>query len=126
VRRPAAIVAWLIAMLKSLYRSAPESLLARQLCPADAVPIQHLVVHCHRHLDEPAGEFEGGFVVRDRRAPIPTDIEAGPRDEVEAAEPRLDVLNAVRWSGYLLSGMAANRTSVAWAGIDGVAAMQVS
>jgi hypothetical protein len=26
----------------------------RQLCPADAVPIQHLVVvHCHRHLDEP-------------------------------------------------------------------------
>jgi hypothetical protein len=44
-------------MLKSLYRSAPESLLVRQLCPADAVPIQHLVVvHCHRHLDEPAGE----------------------------------------------------------------------
>src|SRR6266851_6234055 len=64
---------------------------SRQLCAANAVPVQHLVVvHCDGHLDELAREFEGTFVIRDRRAAIASDIEARPRDEFEEAEPRLD------------------------------------
>src|SRR5260370_24060776 len=68
-----------------------NSSFSRQLCAANAVPVQHLVVvHCDGHLDELACELEGALVVRDRRAAIASDIEARPRDKVKEAAPRLD------------------------------------
>ena len=68
-----------------------NSSFSRQLCAANAVPVEHLVVvHRDGHLGELACELEGTFVVRDRRAAVASDVEARPRDKVRKAETRLD------------------------------------
>ena len=49
-----------------------------------------VVVHCHDHLDEPAGESKRCIILRDGRAAFTPDIQAHPRDKVIEVEPRLD------------------------------------
>src|SRR5258708_13331572 len=64
------------------------SSLPRQLCAANAVSVQRLVViHCDSHLDELPCELEGALVVGDRRAAIPSDIEARPHANVKQPPP---------------------------------------
>src|SRR5437879_2686707 len=68
-----------IASGTKILKNPFNSSFSRQLCVANAVPVQHLVViHCDGHLDELAREFEGTFVSGNRRATIASDIETGP------------------------------------------------
>ena len=58
----------------------------RELGAADAVSaLQVVAVHGDRHLEKLAGERERALVVRDRRAPIASDVEAVPGDKIEEA-----------------------------------------
>src|SRR5262249_55574869 len=69
----------------------PGPSLPRHLRAADPVAVKSLVVvQGHGHLDELSGEFERRRVVRDGRAAVAADVEAGPGDEIVKAERRAD------------------------------------
>jgi|SRR5215831_3377666 len=63
--------------------AAVAALLTSHDRSADAVAVETLVdVHSHLDTEQTAGEGEWGLVMRDRRAPVTADVEAGHGDEI--------------------------------------------
>ena len=70
---------WARVKNRFIFPNTQPGLLPRHLRLPDAIAIENLVViHRHRDLYQVARKGERRVIMRHRRAPIPTDVEAGP------------------------------------------------